>query len=49
MPTDVEIYCSRIELVRLYVSIADIVFAGKIDTGHRVLNAEVIFFTTHRR
>jgi len=43
MLSDVEIYCNCIERVRLHVSIADTVFAGRIDTGLRDLNAELIF------
>lgn len=43
MPTDIEIYCNCIARVRHHVSIADTVFAGRIDTGHRDLNAELIF------
>jgi hypothetical protein len=43
MPSDIEIYCNCIERVRHHVSIADTVFAGTIDTGHRDLNAELIF------
>jgi hypothetical protein len=43
MPTDIEIYCNCIERVRHHVSVADAVFAGKIETGHRDLNAELIF------
>jgi hypothetical protein len=43
MPTDVEIYCNCIERVRYHVSVADTVLAGKINTGHPDLNAELIF------
>src|ERR1035438_9699065 len=43
MPTDIEIYCSCIGRVRNHLGIADTVFAGKIDTGHHDLNAELIF------
>jgi len=43
MPDDIHIYCKCIERVRHHLSIADAVFAGKIDTGHHNLNAELIF------
>jgi len=43
MPNDIQIYCNCIERARHHVSIADAVFAGRIDTGHRDLNAELIF------
>jgi hypothetical protein len=43
MPNDIQIYCNCIERVRHHVSIADTIFAGKIDTGHPDLNAELIF------
>jgi hypothetical protein len=43
MPTDVEIYCNCIERVRYHVSVADTVLAGKFNTGHPDLNAELIF------
>jgi hypothetical protein len=43
MPTDIEIYCNCIERVRYHASVADTVFAGKIDTAHRDLNSELIF------
>ena len=40
---DIQIYCNCIERVRHHVSISDNVFAGRIDTGHHDLNAELIF------
>ena len=43
MATDIQIYCNCMERVRYHVSIADSVFASKIDTGHQDLNAELIF------
>jgi hypothetical protein len=43
LPDDVQIYCNCIKRVRHHVNIADTVFARKIDTGHRDLNAELIF------
>jgi hypothetical protein len=41
--TDIEIYCRCMDRVRHHVSIADAVFARKIDTGHADLNGELIF------
>lgn len=43
MPDDVQIYCNCMHRVRRHVSVADSVFAAKIDTGHRDLQAELIF------
>lgn len=43
MPDDIQVYCNCMERVRHHVSVADTVFAGKIDTGHRELNAELVF------
>src|SRR5579863_1368776 len=43
MPNDIEIYCNCIQRVRYHLGVADTVFAGKIDTGHSDLNAELIF------
>jgi hypothetical protein len=43
MPTDIEIYCNCIDRVRYHVGVADTIFAGQINTGHRDLNAELIF------
>lgn len=43
MPDDIQVYCNCIERVRHHVSVSDNVFAGVIDTGHRDLNAELIF------
>jgi len=43
MPTDIEIYCNCIARVRHHLSVADTVLAGRIDTGHPDLNAELIF------
>jgi hypothetical protein len=43
MPNDIDIYCNCMERVRRHVHIADSVFAGKIDTRDRDLNAELIF------
>src|ERR1700730_1967634 len=42
MPNDIEIYCHCVERVRHHVSFADTVFAGKIESGHRDVNAELI-------
>jgi hypothetical protein len=43
VPTDIQIYCACMERVRHHVGVADTVFAGTIDTGHRDLNTELIF------
>lgn len=43
MAVDIQIYCNCMERVRRHVSIADQVFAGKIDTQNRDLNTELIF------
>jgi hypothetical protein len=43
MPTDIEIYCNCIERVRHHVGVAETVLIGRIDTGHRELNVELIF------
>jgi hypothetical protein len=43
MPTDIEIYCNCIARVRHHVGIVDTILAGKIDTGHPDLNAELMF------
>jgi hypothetical protein len=43
MADDIQIYCNCMERVRRHVHIADQVFAGKIDTHNRDLNAELIF------
>ena len=40
--TDIEIHCNCIERVRHHVSVAETVLVGKIDTGHRVLNVELV-------
>jgi hypothetical protein len=41
--SDIGIYCESIARVRHHISIADAVFAGAIDTGHRELNEELVF------
>jgi gamma-glutamylcyclotransferase (GGCT)/AIG2-like uncharacterized protein YtfP len=41
--SDIDIYCECIARVRHHISIADTVFAGVIDTGHRELNEELVF------
>src|SRR5580704_9901708 len=43
MADDIQIYCNCMERVRRHVHITDRVFAGKIDTHDRDLNAELIF------
>ncbi len=43
MGRDIQVYCNCIERVRYHVSIADTVFACRIDTGHHDLNSELIF------
>ena len=43
MSEDIQTYCNCIERARHHVSIADNVFAGRIDTGFHDLNAELIF------
>ncbi len=43
MLNDIEMYCNCMERVRRHVLLADQVFAGKIDTHDRNLNAELIF------
>jgi len=43
MPEDIEIYCACMERVRHHVSVADTVFAGRIDIGNADLNTELIF------
>jgi hypothetical protein len=43
MPNDIEVYCNCVDRVRHHLSIVDTVFDGKIDTGHRELNVELIF------
>lgn len=43
MPNDIEIYSGCMERVRHHLSIADTLLAGRIDTGHRDLNTELIF------
>lgn len=41
--SEIDIYCECIARVRHHISIADTVFAGVIDTGHRELNEELVF------
>jgi len=43
VPEDIKIYCGCMERVRHHVSVADTVFAGKINTGSEELNSELIF------
>jgi hypothetical protein len=43
MANDILVYCNCMDRVRHHVSIAHSVFDGKIDAGHRDLNAELIF------
>jgi hypothetical protein len=48
VPDDIHVYCNCMERVRHHVSVADTVFAGKIDTKHRDLNAELIFLNLRK-